>query len=141
MPGFAVYVAGKLIDSGVFDMDINADFHTKARQLAFYLRQLYTKYDPDVLVHEEIALQGAGRAIASHVTLLKAVAVILSVPGPDQVVGIYPTSWKKLARPSYVKSDVNDAIEIGWVCIQQAKLIISEDGIKERRKYGKPKRR
>lgn len=139
-PGYAVYIAGDLSESGVFDIPAHLAFHEKAQQLAYNVRKLYTKYDPDVLVYEEIALQGAGRAISSHVTLLKAVGIVLSVPGPDHVVGIYPVSWKKLVRPTYVKGDKEDAEEIGYICIQQAKEIIEEDGRKQERRFGQKKK-
>ena len=137
MPGYAVYVKGRLSTSGTFDMDINASMPLRSQQLAYYMRKLYNLYDPDVLVYEEIPLTGVGRHIASHISLLKAVGIILSVSGPDYYIGMYPRSWKALARPGYVKSDVNDAIEIGYVAITQAEEIISQEGMKEKKRYGK----
>jgi hypothetical protein len=97
-------------------------------------------YDPDCLIYEEIPVGGPGRNIASHVTLLKAVGIILSVPGPKYYVGIYPVSWKKLVRPTYVKSDEGDAIEFGYICVQEARQIIEEEGKKADRKYGQRKK-
>jgi hypothetical protein len=93
-----------------------------------------------VLVYEEIPVGGPGRNISSHVTLLKAVGIILSVSGPDHYVGIYPISWKKLVRPEYVKSDEGDAVEFGYICIQTAKEIIAQEGIQVERKYGARKK-
>lgn len=142
MPGYAVYKAGTLIASGVIQLPIDREFPIKAQELAYQVRRLYNEYVPDVLVYEEIAVHGAGRSIHSHVTLLKALGIILSVSGPDKYVGIYPTSWKKLVRDSYVKSDEADAIEFGWICIEQAKQIIQEEGEKQNRKFGQtPKRK
>lgn len=139
MPGYAVYIAGTLIASGTLTINPNGDLHEKAQELAFAVRRLYKEWEPDVLVYEEIAIQGTGRAIQSHVTLLKAVGIILSVSGPEHYVGIYPVSWKKMTRSTYVKSDENDAIEIGYVCIEEAKRIIEEDGAKQGRKFGQRK--
>lgn len=139
MPGYAIYRAGTLIASGTIQLSIDEEFPLKAQQLAYSIRKLYTEYDPDVLVYEEIAVHGPGRNIASHVTLLKAVGIILSVPGPKYYVGIYPTSWKKLARPTYVKSDEADAIELGYVAVWQAEQIIEEEGKKADRRYGAKK--
>lgn len=137
MPGYAVYRAGILIASGIIELVVDEDFPIKAQRLAYSVRRLYSMYDPDVLIYEEIPVGGPGRNIASHVTLLKAVGIILSVPGPKYYVGIYPVSWKKLVRPEYIKGDEADAIEFGWICIEEAKRIIEQEGIKQDRKYGK----
>lgn len=141
MPGIAVYVAGNLVASGTLDLNPNGALPQKAQKLHHAVRTLYKEWEPDVLVYEEIAVQGAGRSISSHVTLLQAVGIILSVSGPKQYVGIYPVSWKKLVRPEYSKSDSNDAIELGYVCIQQAREIIAEDGEKADRKFGQRKKK
>lgn len=138
MPGYAVYRAGLLSVSGTLRINPHLSFPEKAQALHHEVRRLYSTWQPDVLCYEEIPNMGPGRQISSHVTLLKAVGIILSVSGPRHFVGIYPRSWKSLARSSYVKSDENDAIEFGWACIQEAKRIIEEEGKKDR-KYGQRK--
>lgn len=124
MPGYAVYVEGELQESGVFEVDPRQSVPIRLQRVAFLVRKLYKEWIPDVLVYEDIPPTrfGGGNA-GAHSSLLKAVGVVLSVSGPDYYVGIQPRSWKSLARSSYVKGDQEDAEEIGWVCIQEAKRI------------------
>lgn len=127
MPGWAVYRAGELIDSGIFQIAPTKSVPDRLRTLHGHVNKLYNLYTPDVLVYEEIPAQrqGGGNAVA-HASLLKALGVILCVPGPDGYVGIMPVSWKAAARETYTKSDVNDAIEMGYVCIDTARRIRNE---------------
>lgn len=92
------------------------------------IRKLYRVWEPDVLVYEEIppTRHGGGNA-ESHASLLKAVGAILSVSGPDYYVGIHPLSWKRMVRSTYSKGDENDAKEIGWITIEEAKRLKEED--------------
>lgn len=123
-PGWAIYRQTKLIDSGTFYIPAHLSTPERLRRLANEMRKLYKTYCPDILVYEEIPSlrQGGGNANA-HASLLKAVGVILSVPGVNGYVGIYPVSWKKMVRDSYVKGDEEDAVEIGWIVIELAKQI------------------
>lgn len=141
LPGWAVYIRGELQCSGTFDINRNANVPTRLQELAYELRKLYNTVGvPDVLVYEDIPAQryGGGNANA-HSSLLKSVGVILSVSGPDAHVGLLPISWKRLVRPEYQKGDEADAIEIGWIAIQEARKIIEEDGAKQGRKFGQRK--
>lgn len=124
MPGWAVYRAGELIDSGIFHIAYQNTIPDRLRMLHNHMRKLYDKYSPDVLVYEDIPAlrQGGGNAV-SHASLLKAVGAILCVPGPAGYVGMLPVSWKGEARDTYIKSDMNDAIELGYVAINVAKRI------------------
>lgn len=126
MPGFAVYKESFFFDSGLITLPVKEDLPYRLQALGSFLSLLYQQYQPDVLIYEDIPAQSHGRGAAGHASLLKAVGAILAIPGPDAFVGIMPISWKKIARPTYVKSDENDAIEIGWVCIQEAKRILKE---------------
>jgi len=123
MPGWAVYRASILIESGVISLPREKALVPRLRALARSMRDIYRKYLPDVLVYEEIPAQrhGFGNAEA-HASLLKAVGVILSVEGPETAVGIYPVSWKGMVSDHYVKSDEEDAREIGRIVIAQAFL-------------------
>jgi hypothetical protein len=124
MPGFSIYRAGELIDSGILEIKYHRPLPDRLRELANRVRKLYLAYPPDILVYEEVPVQryGGGNATA-QASLLKALGVILSVAGPSGYVGIPPVSWKAAARDTYVKSDENDAIEIGWVAVQTAREI------------------
>lgn len=122
MPGWAVYRKGEFVASGTIQIPPQLKVWERLRRLANGMRHLYLEYTPDVLVYEEItALNNrVGGNANAHASLLKALGVILSVPGPDGYVGIYPISWKKQVREDYVKSDERDAIEIGYVVIELA---------------------
>lgn len=138
MPGYAVYVAGELQDAGVFEIDARQSVPTRLQRLAYLLRKLYAEWIPDVLVYEDIPPTrfGGGNA-GAHSSLLKAVGVVLSVSGPDHFVGIQPRSWKQIARSSYVKGDQEDAEEMGWVIIEEAKRIDKEEREKKEKKAGR----
>ncbi len=125
MPGWAIYVHGSLRASGTIPLDPQAPIHVRLRGLVYALRKLHAEYSPDVLVYEEIPAQryGGGGNAGAHASLLKAVGAILSTSGTDYVVGLLPVSWKPMARSSYVKGDEADAIEIGYIAIQEAARI------------------
>lgn len=124
-PGWAIYRKGNFIEGGIIPIPHHLSVPKRLRMLANGIRKLYRQYDPDVLIYEEITSVNnrVGGNSNAHASLLKALGVILSVPGPEGYVGIFPISWKKLARPEYIKGDKEDAIEIGYVVIQLAKEI------------------
>jgi len=124
MPGYAVYREGQLIESGIFAIP-HRGVHVadRLRTLHNHVRKLYNRYDPDMLVYEDIPATRHGGAAGSQASLLKALGAILAVPGPSGHVGLYPISWKSEARDTYIKGDESDAIEIGWVAIQVANRV------------------
>lgn len=138
MPGWAVYRAGLLVDSGTFSINPNQSIPDRLRTLNGLMRKLYNVYTPDVLCYEDIPplRQGGGNA-TSHASLLKAVGAILCIPGPDHYVGIQPISWKKMVREEYRKGDEEDAIELGWIIIQEAARISKVVASKKPNKKGK----
>lgn len=141
MPGWALYEGGRLLESGTLILDHTQPLPYRLKILAECVDALYQKFDPDVLVHEEIAAQGHGRDAGGHASLLKSVGVIQSISGPLHTVGIYPVSWKARARKTYVKSDENDAIEIGWVVLEQAREIRDRERERIARKVRKKRKK
>lgn len=137
-PGWAVYRQSKLVASGVFDIPAHKSVWERLRRLANAVRKLYKKFNPDILIYEEIPAQryGLGGNAGAHASLLKAVGAILSVPGTEGCVGIHPQSWKKLARADYSKGDEADAVEMGWVVIELARYQLEQ---RERKRDGRPK--
>ncbi len=136
MPGWAVYQAGELQESGTLRIEVVESIPIRLQELARQMRELIRQYQPDILVYEEIPAQrhGGGNAVA-HASLLKAVGVILSIPGPTSWLGIYPKSWKRLARASYKKGDEEDACEIGYCVYEVARWYEREEaGKKAKRK-------
>lgn len=128
LPGWAVSRRGDVIDSGVISINVNGTVQQRLRQLAFELRKLYQKWNPDVLVYENITdVPFMGYSARSHASLMKALGAVLSVAGPDMDVGVFASSWKRLVRPTYVKSDENDARELLWIVLQEARRIKEVD--------------
>lgn len=134
-PGWAHYRASQLMDSGTLSINPEWSVPERLQELRRQMYNLYKMLDPDILVYEDIPpmRQGGGNA-AAHASLLKAVGAILSIAGPRAFVGILPVSWKALARDTYVKSDENDAIEIGWVVLTEADRIQEQDPPRKRHK-------
>lgn len=136
-PGWAVYRASEYLASGTFFLDPSKSKPERLRGLGSQLRALYNKYPPDVLVYEQIPAQRHGGNAVYHASLLYALGVVLSVPGPENYVGITPMSWKSQIRETYEKSDENDAVEIGHIVIQlayQIALDLKKKGVKNGKK-------
>lgn len=127
MPGYAVYIAGELRTSGTLVIDPTGSIPERLQKLAYEMRKLYKEWDPDILVYEDIPPTGHGRDAVAHASLLKAVGVVVSISGPSGYVGLLPISWKKMIRASYVKGDREDAIEIGYIALAEARRISEED--------------
>ena len=125
-PGWAIYKAGNLIDSGIIHTG-GSHLHLwqRARRLKAALETLCSEYNFDVLVYEDIpATSGFNQnAIAS---LLKAVGIVLACTTSSHVLGVHPASWKNYVRPEYTKGDKEDAIEIGYIAISLAERIRKE---------------
>lgn len=139
LPAYAIYKQGKYIESATIEIDIGKPLWLRLQELSIRLRSLYKFVEPDVLVFEDIAPQryGGGNAEA-HASLLKAVGAILAIRGPRGYIRLKPIVWKKLIRPTYVKGDREDAEEMGFITLQLAQQIQSED---PPRKYGKRRTR
>jgi hypothetical protein len=127
-PGWAAYRAGEFLRKGTIPISPELPVWKRLRMLVNGVRHLYLEFNPDVLVYEEItsANMNKFRNAAGHASLLKALGAILSVPGPDGYVGIFPRSWQANARDSYVKSDENDAAELGYVVIELARSMVKK---------------
>lgn len=120
-PGWAVYQEGVLRDSGTFAIDPEESVPLRLQELARLLRNLYAQWHADILCYEQLPSSAQGWNANGYASLLKALGVILSVKGPRSFVGIHPKTWKRLVRAEYVKSDENDAVEMGYIVIQIAK--------------------
>lgn len=122
MPGWAVYQAGELVESGCIEIEVVRELPPRLQTLSRSMYQLIQRWNPDVLVYENIPAQrhGGGNAEA-HASLLKALGVILSIPGPDFYVPLLPVTWKRFVRADYVKTDERDAIELGYVSLLLAR--------------------
>lgn len=125
MPGYAVYSGGTLVASGVLNVRKAGELWQKLAEVHGGILDLCETYGPvDVLVYEDVPAMRHGGVFAAggHATLHKAIGATLSAPGPRDYLPVAPVMWKCRVRPDYVKSDEADAIEMGWVALELAKL-------------------
>jgi hypothetical protein len=127
-PGYAVYRAGKLVESGKLNIDPRGEKWERLHELHRQLRNLSRRIVPDLCLYENVPVSAhGGRSQVSHASLLMAVGVTLAAVEADAFIGITPMVWKSRIRDTYVKSDEADAIEFGWITIEIAKLIAQKD--------------
>lgn len=135
MPGWAVYSGGELVHSGVVAIDSGSSTPLRLQRLNYSIRKLVAEHQPDVMVYEAITdVPYKGFSARGHAPLQKALGAILSISGPSKYVGLFAISWTRMARETYRKGDENDAVEMGWVAIAEAKRIQELEGNPRRKK-------
>lgn len=126
MPAYALYEAGTLVTSEEILLPLEESLHHRLRHLAEELDKLPTA---DILIYEEIPavrFHASGRTSAgSQASLLKAVGVVMACAWAKEAIGLRPSVWKRLVRPGYIKSDIADAIEMGYIGIALASHILA----------------
>ena len=118
MPGYAIFHAGQLIDSGLIEVKIGRELNARLFSIGECLRTQFEA--PDVLAVEHIPpfMRGSGFS-KSIVSLQRAIGVIIgSIDRP--LVEVPPITWHKLTPVGYVKSDEKDAVMIGYAAIWTA---------------------
>lgn len=116
VPGYSIWKAGVLIDSGVLDIHFSDNLNKKLFDISHSFR---TEFDaPDVLVTELISSY-MGTFSKSICNLQRSVGVVYSL-WDCPIVEVSPTTWRKLIPENYQKGDESDAIMIGWTAIQKA---------------------
>jgi hypothetical protein len=125
-PGYAIYEAGQLVDSGVIDMPT---YEARSRRLYYLRRVLQEQFTEtfDVVVIEDIPTHRfsrgrGGRTFANakaQIPLHKAVGVIESIFDAP-VLFVSPATWHSYAPLDYIKSDESDAIVMGHAVLQIA---------------------
>lgn len=130
VPGWAHFRNGFLVDSGVMDIDIGAPLHIRLQQVMRATHKLASTTNATILAYENVPavrFHGRGRYTAgSQASLLKAVGVVMAASMTDHAIGLRPSVWKKLVSATYVKSDRNDAVEMGLIVCQYARHIMRE---------------
>jgi hypothetical protein len=119
LPGYAVFRAGRLVDAGLIGLPRGT--RAIANRLYLLRNALATEFEkPDVLVIELISpvmpSKNGTFLHKSAASLIKSVGAILStwdVP----TLEVSPTTWHSMTPPTYTKTDVNDAIMIGWAAL------------------------
>lgn len=121
MPGYAIYEAGKLIESGLIQIDTTLPLHLRLHELGRTLREEFPA--PDILVVEYIGGYAFGPLrynINAYHSLIKSAGVVVSSFCVDKIIEVPPNVWKKYVDEDYVKSDEADAIYIGSYVIRAA---------------------
>ena len=131
LPGYALFKEGRLVESGVIELKIGRELPRRLSQLADTLLNEFE--EADVLVIEDIPTRSHGRHGSAHASLLKAVGCILGAAKYKQFVEISPSAWKAYLRrnedkfPDYGKSDDWDAIVLGYMAIDVATEMLTDD--------------
>jgi hypothetical protein len=123
MPGYAEFRNGKLVDSGTIQIPYSKKVHRRLRYLKECLERDFSEEKYDVLVMESLSIMQSTKRRAMGL-LLESVGVFLAVIDSEEVAYVAPASWHKYARDKYgvefIKSDENDAIMMGELCMQIA---------------------
>ena len=113
MPGYALFRAGTLVDSGIIEIPkLGRESCYRIQDLGSILREQFEV--PDLLVVEKVS----GRA---RVSLVKSAGAIIASVLASRIIEIAPRSWQKWVRPDQwtraIKSDENDAKAMGYALI------------------------
>jgi hypothetical protein len=123
-PGYAVFKAGELQDSG--HIAVNPAWEP-ARRLRYLGQALQSEFAcPDVLVCENIGLihVGGGFMNKSVISLQRSIGVVMgSFDAP--IVEIAPITWRKNIPANYKKTDEADAIMLALTAIWGAMALRS----------------
>lgn len=124
-PGYAIYQAGELVDSGLVRIHYGDHIANRLYRLQKTLKEEFKQ--PDILVTEHLApFMGEGKgsffSTRNVISLHQSVGVIMSVWDVPVLV-VSPRSWHALTPDNYLKSDENDAIMLGWTALHKASLL------------------
>lgn len=119
-PGYAIYVKGKLEDSGIVEIHSGDHISNRLHRLSKALAEEFEV--PDILVTENIPPFMAERgnspfATRNVISLHQSVGVIMSV-WDVPVITVSPRTWRSYIPEEYIKDDEHDAIMIGWAAVQ-----------------------
>lgn len=129
MPGYALFEAGKLIESGIIKLPRGGELYRRLRSLGQSLRDDF-QFEIDVLIVENIppfmSSTAGGFRTKSVVNLHKSIGAVLASVEAKAFMEVSPMSWhamlKKYEVPS-VKSDERDAVAIGCCALLAAGVI------------------
>lgn len=122
LPGFAVYKKGKLVESGLIQVDLGKPLNKRLFEIRRTLQEDFEV--PDILILEYIGGYAFGPMrynITAYHSLIKAVGTVLASFNVDTVIEVPPAVWKKYVDDQYVKGDEADAVYIGRYVINSAR--------------------
>jgi hypothetical protein len=126
LPGYAVYAAGHLTDSGLIEMPVGTELVIRLRYLNRCLREEFTEKF-DALIVEAIPpfrFSGGRASAAGQLSLHKAVAVVESAFDVPHVLYVSPQTWRAFAPVDYVKGDEADAVTMGHAVLSIARAAL-----------------
>lgn len=132
-PGYALFVEGKLVQSGTIKSPRGRQINQRLQVIADTLREQFPI--PDVLIIEHIPPSFGPAATVAVAALHKSIGAILASVRCKDYIEVAPASWHAVANRldfKYEKSDEKDAIIIGWTVLKLAGLTIDEEEIVER---------
>lgn len=130
MPGYAVFVGGVLVDSGIIAVPTGRPLNVRLKYIADTLREKFLS--PDVLVLEEIPPFRNKAAIV----LFQAMGAVMAGVETREMLLVSPLTWHALADEKfgpgiYTKTDEKDAVMLGWAAFAAAGTEFDEAGIIE----------
>lgn len=134
-PGYAIYLAGRLLEYGTIEIPPTDSTHRRLYELGRSLREDFAEQQFDVLVVEDIpharyeatGIRGIkGRSLETQIPLHRAVGAVLSNVAAEHCVAVTPITWRAFAPKDYVKSDAGDAVCIGHAAIAYAREILAD---------------
>lgn len=123
MPAYAIYTRGRLVGSGIIQLNLNKELPYRLKELSYKISKILDQYPQiDSAVVENIPVIPGKFSQKGLSSLLKSVGTIMGSflhKGEDfLIIEIMPRSWRQFAPADYVKSDVGDAIMIGHATIK-----------------------
>lgn len=132
MPGYAIFKKGKLVESGI--IQVNSAARRNVRLYSITQALLNEFPEPDVIAVENIppVQYNRGRAMGGWalVAIQRSIGAIISC-FDSEYIEVAPKAWQSYKFDGYNKSDEHDAICIGICVIETAKQIygeLAEDG-------------
>jgi hypothetical protein len=110
--GYAYFESGDLVTSGIVDIDHRLTIDKRLQNTYDWFAANYNQ--PDLLVIEEI------RGRLSHAYLLWSVGTIIAAVRASHMLEMNIGTWKRRASVDYVKSDSEDARQMGLVTVTLA---------------------
>lgn len=124
LPGYAIFKAGVLEESGVIELPVYKSQHERLFELGRTLRDDFdTVWDVLVLENVPSMRMGKHNSAKAQVPLHMAVGAIHASTLASKVVRIQPKQWQEVCPENYVKSDAADAICMGVCVLQYARYM------------------
>ena len=128
MPGYACFTKGKLIESGILEVNYRQKTHLKLYEIAKSIREEFEM--PDILLVEQISIviyKGSKISPFGMSSLQRSIGAIIGARPFPNLIEIPAASWKKYKPDNYIKTDEFDSVSIGLCAIEVAKEIIKNN--------------